>query len=120
MMVQPAGSDAVPVAQRLSAALDLDRKHAVALFAGDIGQFAVIHRLDKARLDQAAFEKGAAPFCDRQVHHIGHHVDTGHQPADKTIALRDGVIVHLVFGMLRRVVGRDPMRLDTACHARFL
>ena len=68
---------------KLAAALDLDREHAVALFAGDIGQFAVIHRLDEARLDQAAFEKFAAPFCDRQMHHIGHHVDTGHQPAAK-------------------------------------
>ena len=62
-------------------ALDLDREHAVAFFAGDIGLLAVIDRLGEARLDQSTLEKGAAPFGDRQVHHVGHDIDTGHQPA---------------------------------------
>ena len=79
--------------------VDLDGEHTVALFAGDIGDFAVIYRLDEARLDQPALEKGPAPSGDRQVHHVRHHIDAGHQPADKAVALGHGVIVHLVFGM---------------------
>ena len=84
---------------KFAAALDLDRKHAVAFFAGDIGHLAVIDRLDKARLDQPAFEKGPAPFGDRQVHHVGHDIDARHQPAAKAVALRHRVVVHLVLGM---------------------
>ncbi len=78
--------------------MHLDREHAVTLVAGQFGDFAVIDRLDEAGLDQAALEEGAAPFFDREVHHIGHDVDAGHQPAGKSEAARHGVVVDLVFG----------------------
>ena len=76
-----AGSDALPVAQswpRLSTSIDSTPSLSA---AADVGDLAVIDRLDEAGLDQPALEKGAAPSPDRQMHHIGHHVDARDQTA---------------------------------------
>ena len=86
-----AGSDALPVAQSWPRLFDLDRQHAIASPPpSTLGDLAVIDRLDEARVDQPAFEERAAPFRHRQVHHIGHHVDAGDQPAarSRTVAPR--------------------------------
>jgi hypothetical protein len=103
---------------KLAAALHLYRKHAVAFLRRQLREFAVIDRLDETGIDQAAFEKGAAPFGDRQVHHVGHHVDARDQPARESEPLRDGVVMHLVFGLFCGVVGLNAIRLDG--HAGFL
>ena len=75
--------------------MDLDREHVIAFVSGGLGDFAVIDRLDEARVDQTAFEESAAPLRDRQVHHIGHHVDTRHQSAGEAVAAGNRVIVDL-------------------------
>ena len=77
-------SDALPVAQSWPRLCTSIVKRAIALDAGELGDLAVIDRLDEARLDHAALEERAAPFRDRQVDHIGHHVDAGDEPAAKT------------------------------------
>ena len=46
----------------LAAAFDLDRKHAIALLAGDVGDLAVIDRLDETRLDQARARETRGPI----------------------------------------------------------
>jgi hypothetical protein len=89
---------------------------AIAFARGQVDILAVIDRLDKARLQQPALQEGAAPSRNRQVHHIGHHIDTGHQPARKAEAARHRVVMHLVFGLFRRVVGGDPVGLHGAGH----
>jgi uncharacterized protein YaiI (UPF0178 family) len=103
---------------KLAAAVDLDQKHAGAFVCREFGHLAVIDRLDETGVDQAAFEKGPTPFCDRLVHHIGHHVDARDQPARESEPLGDGVVMHLVFGLFGGVVGLDAIRLDG--HAGFL
>ena len=50
----------------------------------DLGDLAVIDRLDEARLDQPVLQKGAAPSRHRHVHHVGHDVDARHQPAARS------------------------------------
>jgi len=57
-----AGNDAFPVAQSCPRLSTRIAKPAVALLTRDVGDLAVIDRLDETRLDQPAFEKGAAPF----------------------------------------------------------
>jgi hypothetical protein len=81
----------LPVAQS-SAALNLDQARVCLTVSW---RLAVIDRLDETRLDHAAFEEGPAPFGDRQVHHIGHHVDAGDRPAEAK--RRHGVVMDLVF-----------------------
>ena len=87
-----------------------------ALMTPDIGDLAVIDRFDEARVDQTSVEKGAAPFRDRHMHHIGHDVDTGHETAAKAEPARHLVVVHLVFGLFGGVVGLDAVGFDQACH----
>ena len=45
------------------------------------------------------------------MHHIGHDVDAGDEAAGKSEPLRDGIVMHLVLGKLRGVVGLDAIGL---------
>ena len=62
-------------------------------------------------------EKSAAPFCNRQVHHIGHDIDTRDQPAAESEPFCNRIVVHLVFGKLCGVEGLDAVGFEPACHS---
>src|SRR6202020_1576727 len=96
---------------------DIDRNHAVLFLASDIGDLAVIDRFDEARLDQAAFEEGAPPFRDRQMHHVGHDIDAGNETAAEAETVRHRIVVYLVFGQFGGVVGLDAIGFDRARHS---
>jgi hypothetical protein len=50
------------------------------------------------------------------VHHVGHDIDAGDEAAAKAEPARNGVVVHLVFGQFRGVVGLDAVGFEQACH----
>src|SRR4051794_8486471 len=53
------------------------------------------------------------------MHHVGHYVDAWHQAAGKSETLRDGVVMHLVFGLFCGVVGLDAPSRDITGHCWF-
>ena len=97
----------VPRGAALAAALDQQREAFAFGLRAHPHHVAVVHGLLKPAVRRAALQERAAPARDRQVRHGGEYRNARHQRAPKAEALRHGVVVDLVLGRRRAVVGAD-------------
>src|SRR5438045_9174808 len=87
--------------------LDDDFEPARILARSNSRDLAVIDRREKAAFGGAALEPGAAPARDRHMRDVAVDINTGHQPAAKTETAGGGIVMDLVLGIVRGVVGGD-------------